>query len=209
MLVCFPQLYRHDTNKRCLTVNNIDCRSVYLGNWSVGPTLRSILQHICPFPRGGGGWNCRAICGTSQGRGLLFRRRGRWPGSQGNCGEEGPRARGIDPKAAKTSRCEFCNSMFSFWCDWLGAVCVEIDRGRAEATRRQARGCRLVWLWCAGPAAFSQPQISPQVGILVMNHGVYTDYLSTVPVPGHWNAKRDYLAGKRGIEKPPYLLPCM
>ncbi|WVO21572.1 uncharacterized protein IAS62_002881 [Cryptococcus decagattii] len=30
---------------------------------------------------------------------------------------------------------------------------------------------------------------------------------NTVPVPGHWNAKRDYLAGKRGIEKPPYLLP--
>ncbi|WVR07758.1 hypothetical protein IAU60_004801 [Kwoniella sp. DSM 27419] len=32
-------------------------------------------------------------------------------------------------------------------------------------------------------------------------------YRNTVPVPQHWNAKRDYLAGKRGIEKPPYLLP--
>ncbi|GFZ48626.1 Cold sensitive U2 snRNA suppressor 1 [Saitozyma sp. JCM 24511] len=32
-------------------------------------------------------------------------------------------------------------------------------------------------------------------------------YRNTVPVPVHWNAKRDYLAGKRGIEKPPYLLP--
>ncbi|WWC94779.1 hypothetical protein V866_001628 [Kwoniella sp. B9012] len=32
-------------------------------------------------------------------------------------------------------------------------------------------------------------------------------YRNTVPVPAHWNAKRDYLAGKRGIEKPPYLLP--
>ncbi|WWD19569.1 hypothetical protein CI109_104030 [Kwoniella shandongensis] len=32
-------------------------------------------------------------------------------------------------------------------------------------------------------------------------------YRNTVPVPTHWNAKRDYLAGKRGIEKPPYLLP--
>ncbi|WWC64658.1 uncharacterized protein I303_107269 [Kwoniella dejecticola CBS 10117] len=32
-------------------------------------------------------------------------------------------------------------------------------------------------------------------------------YRNTVPVPSHWNAKRDYLAGKRGIEKPPYLLP--
>lgn len=30
---------------------------------------------------------------------------------------------------------------------------------------------------------------------------------SSVPVPAHWNAKRDYLAGKRGMEKPPYLLP--
>lgn len=36
--------------------------------------------------------------------------------------------------------------------------------------------------------------------------GVFTD-ISSVPVPVHWNAKRDYLAGKRGIEKPPYLLP--
>ncbi|WVQ77708.1 hypothetical protein IAR50_007398 [Cryptococcus sp. DSM 104548] len=32
-------------------------------------------------------------------------------------------------------------------------------------------------------------------------------YRNTVPVPQHWNAKRDYLAGKRGMEKPPYLLP--
>jgi len=32
-------------------------------------------------------------------------------------------------------------------------------------------------------------------------------YRNTVPVPSHWNAKRDYLAGKRGIEKAPYLLP--
>ncbi|EIW72250.1 hypothetical protein TREMEDRAFT_72698 [Tremella mesenterica DSM 1558] len=32
-------------------------------------------------------------------------------------------------------------------------------------------------------------------------------YRNSVPVPVHWNAKRDYLAGKRGIEKPPYLLP--
>ncbi|OCF44586.1 splicing factor 3B subunit 2 [Kwoniella heveanensis CBS 569] len=32
-------------------------------------------------------------------------------------------------------------------------------------------------------------------------------YRNTVPVPAHWNAKRDYLSGKRGIEKPPYLLP--
>lgn len=45
-------------------------------------------------------------------------------------------------------------------------------------------------------------------GYLVLTHGNDTDYPSTVPVPNHWNAKRDYLAGKRGIEKPPYLLPC-
>ena len=30
---------------------------------------------------------------------------------------------------------------------------------------------------------------------------------NTVPVPPHWSAKRDYLQGKRGIEKPPYQLP--
>lgn len=40
------------------------------------------------------------------------------------------------------------------------------------------------------------------------DYAIYTNYPSTVPVPSHWNAKRDYLAGKRGIEKPPYLLPC-
>ena len=30
---------------------------------------------------------------------------------------------------------------------------------------------------------------------------------NTVPVPGHWSQKRKYLQGKRGIEKPPFVLP--
>ncbi len=30
---------------------------------------------------------------------------------------------------------------------------------------------------------------------------------NTIPVPQHWSAKRDYLQGKRGIEKPPFQLP--
>lgn len=30
---------------------------------------------------------------------------------------------------------------------------------------------------------------------------------NTVPIPQHWSAKRDYLQGKRGIEKPPFQLP--
>ncbi|KZV92887.1 DUF382-domain-containing protein [Exidia glandulosa HHB12029] len=30
---------------------------------------------------------------------------------------------------------------------------------------------------------------------------------NTIPVPAHWSAKRDYLQGKRGIEKPPFQLP--
>jgi len=30
---------------------------------------------------------------------------------------------------------------------------------------------------------------------------------NTVPVPRHWCAKRKYLQGKRGIEKPPFQLP--
>jgi splicing factor 3B subunit 2 len=37
-----------------------------------------------------------------------------------------------------------------------------------------------------------------------------TDFLvfdSTVPVPVHWSAKREYLSGKRGIEKAPFQLP--
>ena len=32
-------------------------------------------------------------------------------------------------------------------------------------------------------------------------------YRNSVPVPAHWSAKRDYLQGKRGIEKPPFQLP--
>lgn len=32
-------------------------------------------------------------------------------------------------------------------------------------------------------------------------------YRNTIPVPAHWSAKRDYLQGKRGIEKPPFQLP--
>ncbi|KAI0047493.1 DUF382-domain-containing protein [Auriscalpium vulgare] len=32
-------------------------------------------------------------------------------------------------------------------------------------------------------------------------------YRNTVPIPAHWSAKRDYLQGKRGIEKPPFQLP--
>ena len=30
---------------------------------------------------------------------------------------------------------------------------------------------------------------------------------NTISVPAHWSAKRDYLQGKRGIEKPPFQLP--
>jgi splicing factor 3B subunit 2 len=30
---------------------------------------------------------------------------------------------------------------------------------------------------------------------------------NTIPVPAHWTQKRDYLQGKRGIEKPPFQLP--
>ena len=36
---------------------------------------------------------------------------------------------------------------------------------------------------------------------------VSTIFNSTVPVPVHWSAKREYLSGKRGIEKPPFQLP--
>ncbi|KAG6820037.1 hypothetical protein H0H93_006272 [Arthromyces matolae] len=32
-------------------------------------------------------------------------------------------------------------------------------------------------------------------------------YRNTVAIPIHWSAKRDYLQGKRGIEKPPFQLP--
>jgi splicing factor 3B subunit 2 len=30
---------------------------------------------------------------------------------------------------------------------------------------------------------------------------------NTVPIPPHWNAKRKYLAGKRGFERAPFELP--
>ena len=32
-------------------------------------------------------------------------------------------------------------------------------------------------------------------------------YRNTVPVPRHWAQKRKYLQGKRGIEKPAFVLP--
>jgi splicing factor 3B subunit 2 len=32
-------------------------------------------------------------------------------------------------------------------------------------------------------------------------------YRNTIPTPAHWSAKRDYLQGKRSIEKPPFQLP--
>ncbi|PSN68476.1 DUF382-domain-containing protein [Corynespora cassiicola Philippines] len=32
-------------------------------------------------------------------------------------------------------------------------------------------------------------------------------YKNAVPVPSHWNLKREYLSSKRGIEKPPFALP--
>ncbi|KAL7411440.1 hypothetical protein BDY24DRAFT_395876 [Mrakia frigida] len=32
-------------------------------------------------------------------------------------------------------------------------------------------------------------------------------YRNTIPVPGHWSAKRDYLQSKRGMERPPFQLP--
>lgn len=32
-------------------------------------------------------------------------------------------------------------------------------------------------------------------------------YRNSVPVPRHWSQKRKYLQGKRGIEKPPFVLP--
>lgn len=32
-------------------------------------------------------------------------------------------------------------------------------------------------------------------------------YKNTIGIPAHWSAKRDYLASKKGIEKPPFQLP--
>jgi len=32
-------------------------------------------------------------------------------------------------------------------------------------------------------------------------------YRNSIPIPPHWSAKRDYLAGKKGIEKPAFQLP--
>merc|ERR1719199_1085684 len=32
-------------------------------------------------------------------------------------------------------------------------------------------------------------------------------YRNTVTVPRHWSSKRKYMAGKRGVEKPPFKLP--
>ncbi|GAA5970051.1 hypothetical protein JCM3765_004765 [Sporobolomyces pararoseus] len=41
----------------------------------------------------------------------------------------------------------------------------------------------------------------PRLLVMIKSHK------NTVPIPQHWGQKRDYLAGKRGIEKPAFQLP--
>ncbi|GAA6016671.1 hypothetical protein JCM10207_000143 [Rhodosporidiobolus poonsookiae] len=41
----------------------------------------------------------------------------------------------------------------------------------------------------------------PRLLVLIKSHR------NTVPIPQHWSQKRDYLQGKRGLEKPAYQLP--
>lgn len=41
----------------------------------------------------------------------------------------------------------------------------------------------------------------PQLLVQIKSHR------NTVPIPQHWSQKRDYLQGKRGMEKPAYVLP--
>lgn len=43
----------------------------------------------------------------------------------------------------------------------------------------------------------------PRLLVMIKSHK------NTVPIPQHWGQKRDYLAGKRGIEKPAFQLPSM
>jgi splicing factor 3B subunit 2 len=41
----------------------------------------------------------------------------------------------------------------------------------------------------------------PRLLVMIKSHK------NTVPIPQHWGQKRDYLAGKRGIEKAAFQLP--
>ena len=72
-------------------------------------------------------------------------------------------------------------------------------------------------LRCPRPSITCQLESLPKVS-LGLNLGQHTGTManidhsssfSTVPVPVHWSAKREYLSGKRGIEKPPFQLPSM
>lgn len=55
-----------------------------------------------------------------------------------------------------------------------------------------------------------KPEVVEWVDVTANDPGLLLalkSYRNTIPVPAHWSAKRDYLQGKRGIEKPPFQLP--
>ena len=81
----------------------------------------------------------------------------------------------------------------------------------AETAGRAARGGGVVRLRRSRSTVARQLEVFSEVcfSSKAISMRVLTQLTSTVPVPVHWNAKRDYLAGKKGIEKQPYLLPCM
>ena len=88
---------------------------------------------------------------------------------------------------------------------------------RTQTAGLQARSCGMGGLRCPRSSITRQLESLPKVSLglnLAQQMGEianidHSSSFSTVPVPVHWSAKREYLSGKRGIEKPPFQLPSM
>lgn len=69
--------------------------------------------------------------------------------------------------------------------------------------------CQFSLLWsvqCGIAVHYSNgDQFHLQIDVVLTN--VVQALRNSVPVPRHWSQKRKYLQGKRGIEKPPFVLP--
>ena len=82
----------------------------------------------------------------------------------------------------------------------------EADGGVSNKARKAANRMRVAELkqLCARPEvveAWDVAAADPRLLVYLKS------YRNTVPVPQHWCQKRAFLAGKRGLEKPPWQLP--
>ena len=83
---------------------------------------------------------------------------------------------------------------------------AHLDGGLSNKARKAANRMRVAELkqLCARPEvveAWDVAAADPRLLVYLKS------YRNTVPVPQHWCQKRAFLAGKRGLEKPPWRLP--